>query len=137
MKRLSLFELFTVMLFAVITLAVICHWDKTVVMGASTGIQTPQPPAKAESTPIVKAFPPDLSAQMEDADKALALAQANLNAAQANFQAAQLNVQNTLFKAGVDLAMTKKELETCPYSKNKNGAWVFTCPAPQQPEKKP
>ena len=92
-----------------------------------------QPPAQ----PVVKAFPPEMSSQMEDAAKVMDVADAQLKAAQANYQSAQLSIQNILLRAAADLNLSKSERETCPYARNKNGGWVFNCPPPKEAEKKP
>lgn len=89
---------------------------------------------KAPDAPasVVKAFPPGISAEMEKANNDFQLAKAQQVAANALVDTANANIRALLFKASKEMKLSEFEEANCPYGKNQNGAWVFTCP----PEKK-
>lgn len=89
---------------------------------------------KAPDAPasIVKAFPPGLSAEMEKANNDLQLAKAQQIAANFQVDTANANIRALLFKASKEMNLSKFEEDNCPYARNQNGAWIFSCP----PEKK-
>lgn len=98
---------------------------------AATGmIQTPQPPTKpAPDQPILRAFPPQQSADYETTVQEIAVHSARLEAARAKSQ-------TILFQVAFKLQMKESEAENCTALKNQNGAWVFSCP-PQKKEDAP
>ncbi len=104
----------------------------SVVEAAATGmIQTPQPPAKpAPDQPILRAFPPQQSADYETTVQEIAVHSARLEAARAKSQ-------TILFQVAFKLQMKESEAENCTALKNQNGAWVFSCPPTQKKEDAP
>lgn len=101
---------------------------------AATGMiqQTPQLPAKPAPAdqPILRAFPPQQSADYETTVQEIAVHSARLEAARAKSQ-------TILFQVAFKLQMKEAEAENCTALKNQNGAWVFSCPPTQKKEDAP
>lgn len=104
---------------------------------ATTGLLGLAQDAKQEPPPIVKAFPPQLSAQMLNAEQEEIVAQSQLEAAQARLENARNKSRLLIYQAADAVELTKAEKDTCRIAKNANGNWIFNCPAKTESPKKP